>query len=197
MKKTIYLTLLFCVLLAATALATTHTVTVANYQFTPSNVTAQVGDTIVWTWVNGDHTTTSTSVPASATPWDEPISSTNTSYSYKLSVAGTYNYHCTPHAPNMAGTITVQAATAVQEQAAASKLVLYPNPAAGAFSLDLSTMTGEVTITIADAAGRVARSIKTAGGHATTIMTGGIPAGFYTVRAASHERGLAAVVYIQ
>jgi plastocyanin len=197
MKKTIYLSLLFCALVAATALATTHTVTVANYQFTPSSVTAQVGDTIVWYWVNGDHTTTSTSIPAGATPWDEPISATNTSYSYKLTVAGIYDYHCTPHAPNMAGTITVQTAASVQEQAAVNMLPLYPNPAAGAFNLDLSAMAGDVDITIADAAGRVVRSIKVAGGQAAAVVTSGIPAGIYIVRAASREKSLAAMVSIQ
>jgi len=197
MKKTLYLTMLFCVMLAASAQATTHTITVANYQFTPSSVTSQVGDTILWTWINGDHTTTSTTIPAGAAPWDQPISSTYTSFSYELTQPGTYSYHCTPHAPNMAGSITVQAATAVQEQTIVNTLPLYPNPATSTLYLDLSAMSGAVSITITDASGRMLRAMKATGGRTATIVTSGMPAGIYTVRAVGSDKQLSAIVSIR
>ncbi len=89
--------------------AAVFTVQVANYQFTPSTVNAVVGDSITWTWVNGSHTTTSTSVPDGAATWDHNMNSASTSFTYKLEVAGTYNYWCIPHAPDMAGVINVTA----------------------------------------------------------------------------------------
>jgi len=78
--------------------ATIHQVQVSNYQFNPSNLSVNVGDTVKWVWVSGSHTTTSTAVPAGAATWDQPITSASTSYSYRVTVEGTYNYECTPHA---------------------------------------------------------------------------------------------------
>ena len=86
---------------------TTHTVQVANFQFTPVNIpNVLLGDKIRWVWVNGGHTTTSGSIPSGATSWDSNISSGSTFFEYTVTVAGTYQYVCTPHAPNMAGTFT-------------------------------------------------------------------------------------------
>jgi len=66
-----------------------------------------VGDTVKWVWISGSHTTTSTSVPTDAASWDSPINSSNTSFSYKVTVAGAYDYKCTPHAAmGMVGSFT-------------------------------------------------------------------------------------------
>jgi plastocyanin len=78
--------------------AVTHTIQVGNFYFDPSSLNVEVGDIVKWVWVEGSHTTTSTSVPAGAASWDQPINSGNQSYSYTVTTAGTYNYHCTPHA---------------------------------------------------------------------------------------------------
>ncbi|HRI21566.1 MAG TPA: plastocyanin/azurin family copper-binding protein [Panacibacter sp.] len=97
----------FSFLCFAATYATTWTVHVKNFQFSPATVNAVVGDVIQWVWDNGSHTTTSTSVPAGAGTWNSVMNSTNKTFSYTLTVAGTYSYHCTPHAPEMAGTLTV------------------------------------------------------------------------------------------
>jgi plastocyanin len=89
------------------AFATTHEVLVEDFQFTPANLNVNVGDTIKWTWVSGDHTTTSTTIPSGATSWNAPMTSDNTTFLYKITEAGTYNYKCIPHASfGMVGTIT-------------------------------------------------------------------------------------------
>ena len=91
--------LLIAVYSVLPAHATKHIITVQNFSFSPSSITnVIVGDTMRWVWVSGSHTTTSTTIPASAATWDSPITSTATSYEYKVTVAGTYNYKCTPHA---------------------------------------------------------------------------------------------------
>ena len=86
------------VILTLTTKATVHQVQVSNFQFTPSSLNVTVGDTIKWVWVNGSHTTTSTTIPGGAASWDQPLSSSSTTFSYPVTVAGTFNYQCTPHA---------------------------------------------------------------------------------------------------
>lgn len=76
--------------------------------FSPSNFTMNLGDTVVWIWSSGNHTTTSTSnIPAGATSWNSPITFNSTSYMYVPAVVGTYNYLCTPHSAVMRGSFSV------------------------------------------------------------------------------------------
>ncbi len=90
--------------------ATIHSVTVANFQFNPANFSAQVGDTVRWTWSSGSHTTTSGNnnggIPVGAASWNENINSGNTTYEYVITIPGTYNYRCIPHSPEMIGQFT-------------------------------------------------------------------------------------------
>ncbi|MEO7209386.1 MAG: T9SS type A sorting domain-containing protein [Chitinophagaceae bacterium] len=105
MKLKYFFLTLVMVTFSVIAEAKTWVIQVANFQFTPSNLNVIVGDTIQWVWVDGTHTTTSTSVPAGAATWDSPMNTSSTSFSYIIKVAGTYNYWCTIHAPSMAGVI--------------------------------------------------------------------------------------------
>lgn len=90
--------LLILTVLPGEALATKHVINVQNYTFSPANINnVTVGDTMRWVWVSGSHTTTSTTIPSGAATWNSPITSTVTSYEYKVTKAGTYNYKCTPH----------------------------------------------------------------------------------------------------
>src|SRR4030095_8914380 len=86
--------------------STTWTVTVRDFQFTPNNFTALVGDTVKWQWVNGSHTTTSLTVPGGANPWDQAINSSTPTFKYVITTAGNYHYKCTPHFPSMVADFT-------------------------------------------------------------------------------------------
>ncbi len=86
--------------------ATSQVVTIANFQFTPTNFTIDLGDTVLFSWISGSHTTTSTSVPGGAVSWSQSINSTSTSFIYVPLVAGTYNYQCAIHT-SMIGQFTV------------------------------------------------------------------------------------------
>ena len=113
MNKHLLLAALFCAGFSV-AHATVYTVSVANFQFSSSSggstINASVGDTIVWKWIEGDHTTTSTTIPAGAAVWDNAIDPTHTSFTYILTIAGTYSYKCRPHAAfGMVGTINASA----------------------------------------------------------------------------------------
>lgn len=74
-----------------------HIVNVGDFYFEPSNLTVEVGDTIRWVWIEGHHTTTSTTIPSGAQSWDSPITSAVTSFEYRVEVAGVYTYRCVPH----------------------------------------------------------------------------------------------------
>lgn len=86
----------------------TQNVTVANFSFSPSSFTINLGDTVKFTWVSGTHTTTSDTIPSGATAWDQAMNMSATTFIYVPSKAGTYKYHCTFHASfGMVGNFTV------------------------------------------------------------------------------------------
>src|ERR1043166_768998 len=110
MKKILLLTVALAICSASAASAARIRVTVQNFTFQPATINAHVGDQIIWRFVNGMHTTTSTSVPAGARTWNAPIDSTHTLFRYRIHVAGTYQYQCNFHfAQGMVGTINVSA----------------------------------------------------------------------------------------
>ncbi len=108
MKKTLFFFAL--ALSISTCFAKVHKITVSNFQFTPSAVNARVGDSILWTWKNGGHTTTSLTIPQGATPWNSPMNSTTKRFLYVVTKVGTYNFDCSIHPTIMIGTITVKKA---------------------------------------------------------------------------------------
>ena len=77
--------------------ATTWHVNVQSFAFVNSPEIVTVGDTIVWTWIDGSHTTTSNTIPAGAAPWNADITALFPTYTYVVEVPGTYGYHCIPH----------------------------------------------------------------------------------------------------
>ena len=159
MKKIIMLLLLILAINTFSS-ATVRTVTVANYSFTPSVVNAVVGDTILWTWSIGTHTTTSVSVPLGAASWDAPMTSLNTTFSYKITTPGTYSYDCTFHGVlfNMIGTINASSASVTQIGTAVNSFELkqnYPNPFNPATTINFNIPKSEnVRINVYDMLGK-------------------------------------------
>lgn len=182
MKTRFHFLLAICLMLTARSFATMHMVNVANFQFTPASLTAQVGDTVMWMWVNGDHTTTSATIPSGAASWNSPISSTTTSFMYKLTAAGTYNYVCTPHSPNMAGTITVSSTTGIPGISADNNVKLYPNPVTNTMYLDLNKIKGTVNVLVVDAAGHTVQTATTNGGKLFTMDAAKLATGMYILQ---------------
>lgn len=68
-----------------------HVINAGGTSFSPNSLTLAVGDTIVFTWTSGTHTTTSTAVPSGAATWDAPLTSSNTTFRYIITKTGTYN----------------------------------------------------------------------------------------------------------
>jgi len=117
-------------LLTTAASATRFSVDVRNYEFSPSTITSvQIGDTIHWEWKEGSHTTTSTTIPSGASAWDRNLTSSQTTYDYIPTVAGTYNYVCTPHATmGMVGSFVVMPVSGIGNASSSVALTVSPNP---------------------------------------------------------------------
>lgn len=107
MKKMflLFLVIVFTLLLPNKVNADTLYVNVLDLSFNPADAVVTVGDYVTWTLVAGSHTTTSNTIPAGATAWDYTFSSIGDTYTYEVTVAGTYNYECLFH-PGMEGSFT-------------------------------------------------------------------------------------------
>ena len=95
-----------------TCFATIHKIKVSDFQFSPKTTNAVLGDTILFVWKSGFHTTTSLTIPANAKSWDAPMNSTNKKFRYIVTKTGTYNFHCSIHPLSMTGKIKVTTALA-------------------------------------------------------------------------------------
>lgn len=76
-------------------------VTIANFAFSPADLSIKVGDTITWT--NND------TVPHTVTFADFASQqlAPGATYSHKFDAAGSFDYHCSIH-PSMTAKVTVQ-----------------------------------------------------------------------------------------
>jgi len=96
------------------ARADCFTVQVQNFSFNPPDLTITEGDTVVWQWVNGTHSTTSDDCPCCVCLWDSTVQPTGCppyEYQFTFETAGEYNYHCSVHqALGMLGVVHVMPA---------------------------------------------------------------------------------------
>lgn len=189
MKKFFTLFLLaFSLVTATRTMATTHMVLVADFSFNPPTFTANLGDTVMWMWANGSHTTTSTSVPTGAATWDHPITSSSTSFTYKPAVTGTYNYQCTPHASmNMVATFDVLSSTNVPAVNNVTSLTVAPNPSSGL--MNIQTDLNNPSISVYDYAGRAVSMVHIIkNGSQMSLDVAQLPAGIYVLKLTTAEK---------
>jgi len=117
---------------------TTHTVNAGSYYYTPTNLTAQVGDSVIWINDGGLHDVNGNINSITNQPFNNPVTfdspSTNTAgaviFAYKFTVPGTYNYDCSvgSHAANgMVGSVIVTDPS-TNINTASSNYLIYPNP---------------------------------------------------------------------
>ena len=107
--------LLFLAILSAfcfNGFSATQTVTVNSNFFSPTSFNIFLGDTVKWVWVSGQHTTTSTTIPAGANTWNQNINSNATTFIYVPNKVGAYNYHCIFHT-SMIASFTVGCPTPI------------------------------------------------------------------------------------
>ena len=142
------LIILSIILSSFTAKATIHIVNVWDgyFEFTPANITIQLGDIVQWLPLGGGapsmvHTITSTNIPVGAATFDQIWQApADTFFQYVPQIVGLYEYECTPHATshNMIGSINVvDGSTNVNDNFAEEiNLIIYPNPTSNILSVD-------------------------------------------------------------
>jgi plastocyanin len=82
--------------LAAPATAADVTVDVTDFAFTPEETRIEVGDRVVWRFVDAGHT--ATSEPGQAESWDSGYPLQGEMYARIFTRPGRFQYVCTPHA---------------------------------------------------------------------------------------------------
>jgi len=93
------------------ARAATVTVMVGpgGFFFTPSSVTIHTGDTVLWMWSSGGHSSTSGSPGMPGGLWDSGILNQGATFMHTFNTAGSFPYYCTVHGAccGMVGSVTV------------------------------------------------------------------------------------------
>ena len=186
MKKIYKLITLFSFALFAVnvnAVVIPVTVGGATLTFSPSSFTANVGDVVTWTWAGGTHnvTSSSASIPAGAAVFVSPTQSTGT-FSYTITVAGSYGYACTLHAGSgMLGSFTVTSTAGIIEPATDLLVNAYPNP----FNDKITLKYGKLiqSVKIFNVVGEEMKSIDLSPSEEKKdIDFEGIPVGIYFIR---------------
>ncbi|MGE5425402.1 MAG: T9SS type A sorting domain-containing protein [Syntrophothermus sp.] len=131
------------IVFATSAFAARHVITVQDFKFTPDSVgNIAIGDSVIWQWVDGAHTVTSSEIPNGALPFDQELSLLHPIFIYVPTVAGTYRYYCKPHlSMGMMGVFIVKGfAEGINDPSVASPSIqIYPNPFQNSFSFSYQT----------------------------------------------------------
>lgn len=85
--------------------AATQSVSVANFAFSPTSLTINIGDSVKWT--NSDAATHT--VTADAGGFTSTLGPSGGTFTFQFTGAGTFAYHCNIH-PSMTGSIVVRSA---------------------------------------------------------------------------------------
>jgi plastocyanin len=197
MNKKIFF-LAVAIFMYATSFATIRKVTVGDNSFTPSAVKVHAGDTIMWVWTNGTHTTTSANIPHEAVPWNSNIDANTTSYIYVPTVTGTYNYQCSlTTSTGMTGSFTVTNITDKSHVSQTPIFTAYPNPASGSAHIVFKNANWPVVISITDMNGNVILEQHLGLVMATDIDITNIPDGTYFLHAERHNRATSQELIVQ
>lgn len=177
--------LLFLGFISAQSFAANHIISVQNFAFNPGNLNVLVGDSVTWLWLDGFHTTTSDVIPVGAAVWDSPIESGSPMYSYVVSVAGTYNYHCTIHlSMGMTGSFVATGSTDIlQYNAANLGFIVFQNSSDKALCVKFDRdILDPATINLMDLSGRIVfvdNAISVEKGTIYKMYPGILPQGVY------------------
>jgi plastocyanin len=172
---------------------TTHTVNAGSYYYTPTNLTVQVGDSVIWINDGGLHDVNGNTNSINNQPFNNPVTfdspSTNSVgaiiFAYKFTVTGTYNYDCSvgSHAANgMIGSVIVTDPS-TNINTTGTNYLIYPNPTSD--YVYLSGITGISYSKIYDITGKLLQSTSE-----KKIDLSSYPNGVYIVNICSNNRAI-------
>ena len=182
MKKITYALLILFITLSKVSSANMVMIAAENFVFNPANVQANVGDTIMWMWSAGFHTTTATNIPVGAATWDAPLDQSNQMFIYQVTVEGEYEYKCTFHeSMGMIGRITVLGTSGITPVNQLQAKILY-----NLVQRDLEVkfdQTNNWNIELRSMTGAVAKqfSVSAEAGKTESFSVADLPAGIYIV----------------
>jgi plastocyanin len=170
---------------------TTHTVNAGSYYYTPTNLTVQVGDSVIWINDGGLHDVNGNINSITNQPFNNPVTfdspSTNSAgaviFAYKFTVPGTYNYDCSvgSHAANgMVGSVIVTDPS-TNINTASSNYLIYPNPTSD--FVYLSGFNGDSKTRVYNITGKLLQSTIE-----KKIDLSSYPNGLYIVNISSNNR---------
>ena len=183
LKKHKFNSIIFFVLLCSFPGVYAGTVTVSvvgGMSFSPNTFTCNVGDVIHWTGLTS-HNSASTSVPIGAATWNCAVGSST--FDYTVTVAGTYNYKCTPH--NFTGTFTASdPSLGINTISEEVFFTIYPNPIKNSFCLQyVLPLNSDLEISAYDLTGKKAETFftgkKSAGTYKETFVKEKLVSGIY------------------
>lgn len=134
MKRNLLYPLFSLILIFASTLIcaqqTLYNVNVTNFEFDPDTLTIQVGDTVRWFNVEGNHSVQGDLdwFPENPEGFGNEPSPENWQYDFVFTIEGNYDYRCGIHTESMTGHIIVEGTVGVPEQDAELAFVLFPNP---------------------------------------------------------------------
>jgi plastocyanin len=182
-RRLLFITMLVC--LALRSAATTYTINVADFSFTPNAINnVHPGDVITWVWQSGAmaHTTTSTTIPSGATSWNAQLDNIHTTFSYTVpNVLGTYSYICSIHPTLMSGSFTVVSSTQVTTIPGNAAISCLPNPSSGKLHLTFSNPAALTSVGLCDLTGKELFNIQ-CNAKETDIDVSALPGGLYFLR---------------
>jgi len=166
-------------------------------------MTVSVGDTVIWVWVNGTHTTTSMlSIPAGAQAWNSSINSLTTSFSYPVKVEGVYNYNCNIHPTQMIGNFTALSSTGIPPLLVTPSVTLSNSLLSNQIEVSYTlTIPSTIDLRLVDMLGQEAQSFSSAyhtpGIYTETYPLGALPKGMYVLELRSPEMIVTRKIEIQ
>ena len=187
-KKNV-LTILITFFISISLLAqTSHNVVVASNSFTPSALTIEEGDTVIWTNTSGSHNVngTITTFPSNPDSFGSgAAASGGWTYSYVFTIAGSYDYRCDPHAGGgMTATIAVsESSVSINESKIENGMNVYPNPFTSyltvALNKELINNNSSIEFVLYDLLGNQVHSIANVTSELTKIQTNQLSNGIY------------------
>ena len=173
---------------------TTHTVNSGSYYYTPSSLTINVGDSVIWINDGGFHDVNGDINSINNQPFNNPVTfdSPPTSavgaviFAYKFTIPGTYNYDCSVglHAfDGMVGVIIVQEDPISSVNEKKSLVNIQPNPTNENITISIEKFNGNIQTEVYDLIGNRLQTT-----NETTISLQDCARGIYLLKVAYENK---------
>ncbi|HAP00407.1 MAG TPA: hypothetical protein DCQ93_00640 [Bacteroidetes bacterium] len=176
----IRITLLLLVLSLSQVFATNHIVQFGGsigMAYSPSQINANVGDTITWQGDFSFHPLISISVPSGASSFSN---STGSSFSYVIAFEGTYNFQCSVHGFN--GQIIAAGASGINSPSGEKEEInIFPTVTKGFLKITLPQGNENCFLEIRNAVGQPIMKVNLMANATNTVDLSGLYNGLYFV----------------